>query len=149
MSIKAEFAKSQREMLSEAIELADAIAAGQTTLRQLTNAACRRLGDQFAAASMVLDRCADSAISDAASPAVIGLYRRFATVYRRHAEQALMICGEFESMSRAGEHVDGIRRMINAQLDHFGIDAGILFEASIQQVDLRQADAEQTCQPAG
>ena len=149
MTINAEFAKIQREMLSESIEVADSIASGRTTLRQLSNAACRRLGDQFAAASMVLDLCSDGAFSDVASPAVVGLYRRYAHIHRRHAEQALMICGEFESVKRASDHIDGIRRMMKSQLAHFGIDAEILFEASIQQVDLKESDAAASCQPAG
>ena len=149
MSIKAEFARTQRETLSETIELADSIASGQTTLRQLTNSACRQLGDQFSAASMVLDLCSDAAFRDAASPAVVGLYRRYSRVHRRHAELALMICGEFESMKRATDHIDGIRRMMKSQLEHFDIDARILFEASIQQVDLEEIDAAASCQPAG
>ncbi|MEO1204563.1 MAG: hypothetical protein AAFX10_17810, partial [Pseudomonadota bacterium] len=95
MSIKTQFATAQRKMLSETIEVADSIANGETSLKQMTNARCRRLGDQFAASSAVLDMCADGAARSAESPAIVGLYRRLGRDYRSHAHQALMISGEF------------------------------------------------------
>ena len=146
MTIKAHFAETQREMLSETVEIADEIATGRTSLRRLPNGACRSLGDQFAAASMVLDLCTDASARRAASPAVVGLYRRLARDYRLHAEEALMICGEFESLRQAEEHVDKMRTMMRGQLEHFGLDATILFDASIQIVDARHDDPPGLCQ---
>lgn len=149
MSIKAQFATTQREMLSETIRFADAIAAGETALRQATNTECRRFGDQFAAASALLDMCREAAERDADSPATVGLYRRLARDYRLLAERALMICGEFESMTRADDHVDKLRLMMHSQLTHFEIDACILFEAAIQQVDRDDRARYSACHPAG
>ena len=149
MTIKAQFAKTQREMLSETIEIADAIAIESTAFRQLPNQECRRLGDQFAASSAVLDLCADEAHRNADSPAVIGLYRRLARDYRLHAEDALMICGEFDSLVRAETHVDKFRRMMRGQLAHFEMDARILFEAAIQVVGQGNEPPQPLCQPVG
>lgn len=149
VTIKAQFAKTQREMLSETIEIADEIAVGRTALRLLTNTECRRLGDQFAAASAVVDLCASAAEQALDSPAVVGLYRRFARDYRLHAEEALMICGEFESVRKAEAHVGQIRRMMRGQLGHFDMDARILFEASIQVVGLGDDEPPLVCQPTG
>ena len=149
MSIKTQFVKTQREMLTETIETADLIAIGQTDVKRLNNDTCRRLGDQFAACSAVLDMCADGALRNADSPAVVGLYRRLARDYRCHSERALMICGQFESRARATMHIDQLRHMMRGQLRHFEIEPRILLEASIQQVDLDAADGPLSCQPTG
>ena len=130
-----EFLQSKCWALANTIALADDIAAGRTTLEQLSSEKSRVHGERLAEASGVLALCKTLADRRDELPAVAGMYERFAGYYLRLAERVLANCDEFETDADIEKFCATTRDAIEWRVSRMHLDPIAMLDIAMQTVE--------------